>query len=80
MMMKRIIGFVGMMIMVVFLVQSGEAHTDHVVGDSEGWTVPSSTDYYQTWASQNQFAVGDILSKLFHSFISHIFNFLSYFL
>ena len=63
-------------IMVAVFVQSINAQTVHVVGDSTGWTVPQGgAAVYSTWASTQNFVVGDNLSMI----ISHIhFCFLFY--
>ncbi|KAF5725834.1 Blue copper -like protein [Tripterygium wilfordii] len=34
---------------------------EYVVGDTTGWTVPSTTTFYSTWASGKNFSVGDVL-------------------
>ena len=63
-------------VIVAVFVQSMNAQTVHVVGESAGWTVPQGgAPVYSTWASTQNFVVGDILSKI----ISHIhFCFLFY--
>ncbi|XP_022143157.1 blue copper protein-like [Momordica charantia] len=33
----------------------------YVVGDSSGWTVPSSASFYESWARDKSFFVGDVL-------------------
>ena len=33
----------------------------HTVGGNTGWATPPSGDPYATWASQQTFAVGDVL-------------------
>ena len=40
-----------------------EAQTVHVVGDVEGWRVPSDASSYTTWAATKSFLVGDILGN-----------------
>ena len=35
--------------------------TTHNVGDSEGWAVPSYPGFYEDWAKNRTFAVGDVL-------------------
>ncbi|CAL0325950.1 unnamed protein product [Lupinus luteus] len=52
---------------ILMVLQCTEAVTVHVVGDSLGWTVPEDTSAYQTWASSNNFALGDILSFNFET-------------
>ncbi|KAI3524444.1 hypothetical protein L1887_03099 [Cichorium endivia] len=56
--------------MVIFMVmmiasmqmQSSMAQTRHVVGDALGWTIPpNGAAAYTTWASQQNFTVGDTL-------------------
>ncbi|ESW07749.1 hypothetical protein PHAVU_010G155900 [Phaseolus vulgaris] len=42
-------------------VQNTEAQSVFVVGDATGWTTPQDSSTYQSWASDNTFAVGDIL-------------------
>ncbi|KAF8036576.1 hypothetical protein BT93_C2331 [Corymbia citriodora subsp. variegata] len=55
-----------MLVLMVFLgatVRSCSAVTNHVVGDSLGWTVPlGGATAYSTWASNKTFAVGDTLA------------------
>ncbi|KAI4379479.1 hypothetical protein MLD38_005770 [Melastoma candidum] len=36
--------------------------TTYTVGDAFGWAVPSNTSYYQTWAADKTFVVGDVLN------------------
>ncbi|XP_024929663.1 cucumber peeling cupredoxin [Ziziphus jujuba] len=39
------------------------AQTVHVVGDTSGWTVPpNGAAFYQNWAANKKFVVGDILT------------------
>ncbi|KAL5538985.1 hypothetical protein UlMin_045521 [Ulmus minor] len=38
------------------------ASVTYEVGDSTGWTIPSSTDFYSEWAESKTFHVGDELS------------------
>jgi hypothetical protein len=41
------------------------------VGDGMGWSVPQAgAAAYQTWANNNKFLVGDILSKISLSLFS----------
>lgn len=62
------LAFVG--VIAVALLQCAAAATNHVVGDSEGWTVPSTAGAYETWATGKTFMVGDTLSKCFHILIN----------
>lgn len=34
---------------------------EHVVGDTEGWKIPSYPEFYSDWASKRIFSMGDIL-------------------
>ncbi|XP_015900271.3 cucumber peeling cupredoxin [Ziziphus jujuba] len=44
------------------------AQTVHVVGDASGWTVPQNgAAFYQTWAANKKFVVGDILTFNFRT-------------
>lgn len=45
------------------LVQSSSAAL-YKVGDSAGWSIPSSATFYDEWAKKQTFQVGDILGKL----------------
>ncbi|XP_031259763.1 cucumber peeling cupredoxin-like [Pistacia vera] len=54
------LAFVG--VIAVALLQCAAAATDHVVGDGEGWKVPSTTNVYENWAAGKTFMVGDILT------------------
>lgn len=40
------------------------AAATYVVGDTMGWTVPSSPTAYSDWASQHVFRAGDVLGTL----------------
>ncbi|XP_061340058.1 cucumber peeling cupredoxin-like [Gastrolobium bilobum] len=55
------IAALGGVVAILMLLQRVEAQRLHVVGDDMGWIVPQNTSAYQTWASKNNFAVGDIL-------------------
>ncbi|ERN03723.1 hypothetical protein AMTRI_Chr05g74410 [Amborella trichopoda] len=35
--------------------------TDHTVGGSTGWQVPDDSSFYEKWATENTFSVGDKL-------------------
>lgn len=48
------------------LLQSTYAVT-YTVGDSTGWTVPSNTEFYDEWADNKTFAVGDVLGEFLKS-------------
>jgi hypothetical protein len=41
-----------------------EAATSYVVGNATAWSVPTSTNFYTTWAEQYNFTVGDTLGNL----------------
>ncbi|XP_057415454.1 mavicyanin-like [Lotus japonicus] len=44
------------------LFHSSSAQTRHVVGDSTGWTIPTSgASFYTNWAANKSFCVGDTL-------------------
>ncbi|KAL8136853.1 hypothetical protein V2J09_002854 [Rumex salicifolius] len=43
------------------LIQTSMAATSHTVGDSTGWTIPTSNSLYSTWAGKQTFKVGDTL-------------------
>ncbi|MED6192476.1 hypothetical protein PIB30_010411 [Stylosanthes scabra] len=43
------------------ILQLAEAQTQHVVGGTEGWKIPSNDSVYQDWANNQNFSVGDIL-------------------
>ena len=60
--------FGGVLVAIIVLcMQSAGAQRVHVVGDKIGWTIPQNgAAAYQTWASNNNFAVGDILCKISH--------------
>ncbi|OIW11996.1 hypothetical protein TanjilG_02203 [Lupinus angustifolius] len=59
--------FIGGVMTILMVLQCTEAVTVHVVGDGLGWTVPEDISAYQTWASINNFALGDILSFNFET-------------
>ncbi|PON63212.1 Cupredoxin [Parasponia andersonii] len=46
---------------VMLMLQKTAESAHHVVGDDKGWTVPSNTSAYATWASNHKFVVGDEL-------------------
>uniref|UniRef100_A0A0A0K6Y7 Phytocyanin domain-containing protein n=1 Tax=Cucumis sativus TaxID=3659 RepID=A0A0A0K6Y7_CUCSA len=58
------VGFVLGFIAVVF-VHHAAAQKVHVVGETTGWTIPSTETFYSEWADKNTFAVGDSLSFKF---------------
>lgn len=41
----------------------------YAVGGDVGWTVPNNTTFYEDWAKNKTFIVGDELSKLLFSMI-----------
>ncbi|XP_074273996.1 umecyanin-like [Silene latifolia] len=49
------------MIVAMMMLISGIAAKNLTVGDEMGWKVPSSDDFYTTWAANQTFVVGDIL-------------------
>ena len=65
--MEKFISFVVVLgVAAAMLLQYAAAQTVHVVGDSSGWVVPQGQGgaaTYQTWADNNKFVVGDILSN-----------------
>ncbi|KAL5538984.1 hypothetical protein UlMin_045520 [Ulmus minor] len=54
-------GLIGWLIVVVCLAE-GVAAVTYEVGDSTGWTIPSSNSFYSDWARNKTFHVGDQLS------------------
>ena len=72
--------FVGV-IAVALLMECAAAQTVHVVGDSMGWSIPTSggAGAYNNWAATKNFVVGDVLSKcdihIFSIFIIVSINF-----
>ncbi|KAJ0989308.1 hypothetical protein J5N97_007664 [Dioscorea zingiberensis] len=38
------------------------AGTDHIVGGDFGWQIPPTTSYYQDWAKDRTFTVGDTIT------------------
>ena len=65
--MEKFVSFVVVLgVAAAVLLQCAAAQTVHVVGDSSGWVVPQGQGgaaTYQTWADNNKFVVGDILSN-----------------
>ncbi|GAB2232537.1 hypothetical protein Droror1_Dr00011576, partial [Drosera rotundifolia] len=56
------IGANGIFVLVCLaVVQLCSAQTVHVVGGSTGWSIPSSSSFYSTWAASQTFRVGDVL-------------------
>ncbi|KAJ4718399.1 cucumber peeling cupredoxin-like [Melia azedarach] len=51
-------------VLAVALMECAAAKTVHVVGDSMGWTIPTSGEAgaYDTWAASKKFVVGDVLT------------------
>ncbi|KAJ6912934.1 hypothetical protein NC651_015412 [Populus alba x Populus x berolinensis] len=47
------------------LLLRGSEAVDYQVGDTTGWTRPSSTSFYSDWVSGKTFAVGDSLTFTF---------------
>lgn len=61
----EIMGFVRIMCFVVVVVMiSGERAngTNFTVGGTTGWTIPSQTNFYESWADDKDFRVGDQLT------------------
>ncbi|XP_042501365.1 umecyanin-like [Macadamia integrifolia] len=58
--------FLGCVLIVVALLQGAAAKT-HIVGDTSGWTVPSSSSFYVNWAASQTFSVDDILEFNFQT-------------
>ncbi|KAJ6857547.1 cucumber peeling cupredoxin-like [Populus alba x Populus x berolinensis] len=49
-------------IAVAALIHSSAAQSNHTVGDTTGWAIPSTgSAFYSTWAANKTFSVGDIL-------------------
>ncbi|XP_011017785.1 PREDICTED: cucumber peeling cupredoxin-like [Populus euphratica] len=49
-------------IAVAALIHSSAAQSTYTVGDTTGWTIPSTgSAFYTTWAASKNFSVGDIL-------------------
>ncbi|XP_034918833.1 uncharacterized protein [Populus alba] len=48
-------------IAVAALIHSSAAQSTYTVGDTTGWTVPSGSAFYSTWAASKTFSVDDIL-------------------
>lgn len=44
------------------VLQSTNAAT-YTVGDSTGWRIPPNTDFYDDWANNKVFALGDVLGE-----------------
>lgn len=62
-------------VIAVALMECASAQTVHVVGDSMGWTIPTSgAATYDTWAASKNFIVGDVLSK-WSRLITYIFHY-----
>ncbi|XP_023733999.2 cucumber peeling cupredoxin [Lactuca sativa] len=60
--MKSCMVMLMMMMVASMQMQSSIAQTRHVVGDALGWTIPpNGAAAYTTWASQQNFTVGDSL-------------------
>ncbi|XP_011020150.1 PREDICTED: umecyanin-like [Populus euphratica] len=49
----------------VSLLLRGSEAADHQVGDTTGWTRPTSTSFYSDWVSGKTFALGDTLTFTF---------------
>lgn len=58
-------------VMVLTMAMAVNASTVHMVGGSNKWNTPSvnnlPTDYLQTWANNQSFVTGDVLSMLYLS-------------
>ncbi|MED6199456.1 hypothetical protein PIB30_076122 [Stylosanthes scabra] len=55
------VAVIGAVLAMLAILQLAEAQTQHVVGGSEGWKIPSNDSTYQDWANNQNFSVGDIL-------------------
>ncbi|PIA57013.1 hypothetical protein AQUCO_00600023v1 [Aquilegia coerulea] len=58
--MARYMGVIGCLLVVAVLLHGAIADT-HVVLDNLGWIIPSSNGAYSTWATSNDFEIGDVL-------------------
>lgn len=73
--MSKVLVTLGLTVAVLMQHYYAAAQTVHVVGDGSGWTVPpTGVAFYQTWAANKKFVVGDILSES-----SHFLCFFSFF-
>lgn len=71
--------FMVLMAIAAFQMQSSEAQTTHIVGDSLGWTVPPGGPIaYSTWAATQTFTVGDVLGKFFKKFVLNLILVINY--
>eukprot|EP00262_Sarcandra_glabra_P006364 TRINITY_DN18591_c0_g1_i2.p1 TRINITY_DN18591_c0_g1~~TRINITY_DN18591_c0_g1_i2.p1 ORF type:complete len:189 (+),score=15.61 TRINITY_DN18591_c0_g1_i2:95-661(+) len=55
------VGVVGFLVVVAALLHCTTAATNHTVGDSSGWTVPTPNTLYTSWINNKVFTVGDNL-------------------
>lgn len=66
--MKSCMVMLMMMMVASMQMQSSIAQTRHVVGDALGWTIPpNGAAAYTTWASQQNFTVGDSLGTYIYN-------------
>ncbi|KAL2929650.1 Cucumber peeling cupredoxin [Bienertia sinuspersici] len=45
----------------IMMLMNGILAVDHIVGDDNGWSTPSSPDFYSSWAARQNIVVGDTL-------------------
>ena len=49
----------------VGLLHGASAATQYTVGEDLGWGIPPNKTYYEEWASQRTFQIGDSIRKHF---------------
>ncbi|KAJ6912931.1 cucumber peeling cupredoxin-like [Populus alba x Populus x berolinensis] len=49
------------LIIAVALLEGATSETTYKVGDDDGWRVPQNKSYYESWAGDQKFEVGDSL-------------------
>ncbi|KAL2929601.1 Cucumber peeling cupredoxin, partial [Bienertia sinuspersici] len=45
----------------IMMLMNGIVAVDHIVGDDSGWSTPSSTNFYSSWADRQNIVVNDTL-------------------
>lgn len=60
---RGFLGLMGCFVVMVVILTEGAAAVTHTVGDTTGWTIPSTPSFYDDWADNKTFSVGDVLCK-----------------
>ena len=60
------------LIIAVALLEGATSGKKYEVGDDDGWRVPDNKSYYESWAGDQKFEVGDSLGKHIHDSLNFL--------